>query len=265
MRHLLRLLLLLAGTVGLYRQPVAILDFASLYPSIYMAHNLVRGLSGLCACVVGGCSCGWVCYAVWGWPVGWDLRVAPAGQPYVGAAAWEETWAAHSAWMAHTRARSCWYCKHCKTTCTAHVMTISISFMLRSALATFTSPCMQCYTTLVHKEDVARLPPESLTITPTGKHPRGHRHACLLAAQHGTARRSSLYTPPSSRRLQQPQQACEQLATLTQIAAWLCPRRRRLCQARGAAGHPARHPSCPDLSPRVRPALPLPAAALRCS
>lgn len=29
-----------AGTVGLYRRPVAILDFASLYPSLYRAHNL---------------------------------------------------------------------------------------------------------------------------------------------------------------------------------------------------------------------------------
>lgn len=28
------------NTAGLYRSPVAILDFASLYPSIYRAHNL---------------------------------------------------------------------------------------------------------------------------------------------------------------------------------------------------------------------------------
>lgn len=29
-----------SGTAGLYTNPVAILDFASLYPSIYRAHNL---------------------------------------------------------------------------------------------------------------------------------------------------------------------------------------------------------------------------------
>lgn len=28
------------NTVGLYREPVAVLDFASLYPSLYRAYNL---------------------------------------------------------------------------------------------------------------------------------------------------------------------------------------------------------------------------------
>lgn len=53
---------------GFYRTPVATLDFASLYPSIMMAHNLCystlipRGRCVLCVCVCMVLTCVWCVY-----------------------------------------------------------------------------------------------------------------------------------------------------------------------------------------------------------
>ena len=77
-----------------------------------------------------------------------------------------------------------------------------------------------CYSTLLHKEDVARLPPEHVLFTPTGALPGGAA-AHTLGPWRGPGRHLGCMS------------AC----------------RRGVCAARGAPRHPALHPGGADGSP----------------
>lgn len=105
---------------------------------------------------------------------------------------------------------------------------------------------------LVHREDQERLAPDQLTITPTGA---GRHAGCGMRAvgRCGVVVACMLPGPCCVASCTAYSAACRD--SLTRPAEVPRPCRRRVCEAVGAAGHPAWHPGRPDCRSRVSSAL----------